>query len=75
MNTANRELVRARVLVDGKNLADHDAAELRPVGLVALDLDAGHGEALGELPPGNRRITEAAQPALGYEHFRFAFCS
>src|SRR5882672_7690250 len=56
------------MLLDGDDLAHDDAAELRADRLVGLDFEPCHGEALGELLPGNRWIAETAQPAFGNVH-------
>ncbi len=51
LHTANRELVRIRMPLDGQHFGDHHAAESGPDRLIGLDLDAGHGQAIREFLP------------------------
>ena len=55
------------------DFTDHDARERRGHGLELFHLQAAHGEGVGQLLGGQRRITELSQPGLGKLHGRVFF--
>jgi hypothetical protein len=68
VHATDPQLVGVGVLVGAQDAGDHDAAEGRRDGLDRLDLEAAHGQGLGERLAGERRVAVVAQPLLGKLH-------
>ena len=68
INLTNTQAVCIRVLLGRFDLAHHDLAKGRRDRLELFDLQAGHGQHIGQLTGGERRVAEFAQPGFRELH-------
>ena len=65
---ANRQPVRARMLLHRQHFPDHDAVEGRRHGFNVLHVQSAHGERVRQFARGKRRIDEGAEPVFRKLH-------
>ncbi len=70
IDLAHAQAIGIGMLLGSLDLADDDLGERRCHGLQLLHLQAGHGQGVGQLLGGQRRIAELAQPGFGKLHIR-----
>ena len=68
IHLAHAQAVGIGVLFGFLDLADHDGGEGRRHGRQLFHFQAGHGQGIGQLLGGERRVAEAAEPGFGKLH-------